>query len=241
MRNWSLIPALALLSACGIGNAQETRGDTSAGSRTFALRGFDRVAVRGSDDVIVRVGAAESVSVTGPNDVLDQLEVEVKDGELRLGRKRSGFGFNMSSPRGHAVFTVTLPRLAGATLAGSGDLQVDKVAGPKFDATIAGSGNLRVAALQSDAAAFAIAGSGDVQVAGGTRRLDISIAGAGDVDGAALTSEQAKIKIAGSGNVKAGVSRDADIAIVGSGDVEIIGPAKCSVSKLGSGEVRCAS
>lgn len=241
MRVQTALLSALLLSACGIGNAENHSPSGPPASRTYPVSGFDRIALRGSDDVVVRVGAAESVSVTGPADVLDDLEVEVKDGELRLGRKRNTIGVSMRGGRGHATFTVTLPKLTAAAVAGSGNMDVDRAEAPSFSGVVAGSGNLRVAALRTETASFDIAGSGDTRIGGAARRLSVSIAGSGDWDGAGFKSENAKISIAGSGNVRAGVDKDADVSIVGSGDVEIIGSAKCRVSKMGSGNVRCAS
>lgn len=241
MRSKAILVAALLLGACGIGNAQDHKPGGPQSTRNYDVRGFDRVALRGSDDVIVKVGAAESVSVSGPADVLDELEVEVVNGELRLGRKRTNWGMNMSGTRGHAVFTVTLPRLTGAAVAGSGDMSVDRADASAFSGAVAGSGNLKIAALRAETASFEIAGSGDTQIGGGARALSVSIAGSGDLDGAGFKAENARISIAGSGNVRAGVAKDADVSIVGSGDVEIIGSAKCRVSKMGSGDVRCAS
>lgn len=242
MRSKAVIMAALLLGACGVGNAQDHKASGPQSTRSYDVRGFDRVALRGSDDVVVKVGGGESVSVSGPSDVLDELEVEVVNGELRLGRKRSNWGVNMSGSRGHAVFTVTMPRLTGAAVAGSGDMTVDRAESPAFSGALAGSGNLKIAALKAETASFDIAGSGDTQIGGGdTRSLKVSIAGSGDLDGAAFKAENAKISIAGSGNVRAGVAKDADVSIIGSGDVEIVGSAKCRVTKMGSGNVRCAS
>lgn len=226
--------AAALLAGCGAVYA----GQGNDGTRSFAARGFDRVSLRGSDNVVVRVGGAESVTATGPKDVLDKLDVAVVNGELRIGReKKSGWGW--SSERGDTVVTVTLPRLRGASVAGSGDMKVDRVETASFDGSIAGSGNLSIGTLRADAAALRIAGSGDAQIAGQARSLDVSIAGSGSLSAATLRSERAKISIAGSGDVSAAVSGEADISIIGSGDVNIAGKARCRISKMGSGDVRC--
>lgn len=231
------LAGLALVAACGTVNANE-RSEGPQTSRSFAVTGFDRVALRGPDNVEVRVGPAESVSVTGPAAILDQLEVDVKDGVLRLGRKR-GIGRG-SWTNGSAVFTVTVPRLNGAAVAGSGDMRVDRADSPRFAASVAGSGNLTVDQVATDALDLNIAGSGDLAVGGRAETLAASIAGSGDVDAARLRSQRANISVAGSGNVRAGVDKDADISIIGSGDVEILGNAKCRVSKMGSGSVVCA-
>lgn len=235
MSRIAVLAALAAtLSACGMLNAQTGSG----GSRTFDVRGFDRVSLRGSDDVVVRVGSAESVTATGPDDVLDRLEVKVVNGELRIGREK-GWSWGWSGDRKPAVITVTLPRLRGASVAGSGDMNIDRVRATAFEGSIAGSGNLSVNRLQAETASLDIAGSGNASVTGQVRSLDISIAGSGDMSAAGLKAERAKISIAGSGDVRAQVSGEADVSIIGSGDVNLVGNPRCRISKMGSGDVRC--
>lgn len=233
-RMGAIIAVAATLSACGIVQAQ-TGGD---GSRSFNVRGFDRVSLRGSDDVIVRVGSGESVTATGPDAVLDKLEVKVVNGELRIGREK-GWSWGWSGERKPAVITVTLPRLRGASIAGSGDMDIDQVQATAFEGSIAGSGNLSVNRLQAETASLDIAGSGNASVTGQVRSVDISIAGSGDMSAAGLKAERAKISIAGSGDVRAQVSGEADVSIVGSGDVNLVGNPRCRISKMGSGDVRC--
>lgn len=235
------VAALALLAGCGMVSGQADAGSGDQATRSFAASGFDRVSLRGSDDVVVRVGAAESVTASGPEGELERLEVLVKDGELRIGRvKDSGnWGWNWGRDRKPVVVTVTLPRLQGASVAGSGDMRVDRVQTASFEGAIAGSGNLQIGQLVADAASLRIAGSGDAQVTGQAKSLEISIAGSGSLEADGLSAERAKIKVAGSGDVRAKVSGEADVSIVGSGDVRIAGNPRCRVKKMGSGDVTC--
>lgn len=236
--------ALLPLAACGSvtgdrmsGNAVPPSG--GGGERTFAVADFNGVSLRGSDDVEVRTGAAFAVRATGPSEELDKLEI-VRDGDmLKIGRKPSS-GWNWGGVRGSPVRVfVTMPRLANASVAGSGDMRVDKVEGD-FDGSIAGSGNLTVADLRGGNAKLSIAGSGDLNVAGQVQRLDGSIAGSGDIDAGNLNASSASVSIAGSGNVRARVNGQASVSIVGSGDAELGPNARCSVNKMGSGEARCS-
>lgn len=237
MIRMALVAATVLVAGCGMVRAENHDGGPTA-TRGFDVRGFDRVALRGSDDVVVRVGGAESVTATGPQQVLDKLEVKVVDGELRIGREK-GWSWGWSRDQDRTVVTVTLPLLRGASVAGSGDMKVDNVQTASFSGAVAGSGHLSIASLAADAASFDIAGSGDATVAGAAKSIDVSIAGSGNLDARGLKSERAKISIAGSGDVRAAVSGEADVSILGSGDVDIAGTPRCRVSKMGSGDVRC--
>lgn len=235
----AIVPASLLAACAASGNAQEARLSGVEGSRSFNVSGFERVSLRGSDNVVVKVGPAASVTAKGDTAILDRLEIEVVNGELRVGREE---GFRWRGDQGSALVTVTLPRLTAASVAGSGDMDVDRAEASSFDAAIAGSGNLRIASLTADAAEISIAGSGNATIdAGRGKSLDVSIAGSGNADAAGFRSERADISIAGSGNARAAVDGEADISIIGSGDAEIIGNARCQVSKMGSGDARCGN
>jgi hypothetical protein len=232
------ILAAGSLAACSAGG-DDGPGVAPTGSgttRNYAVDAFSRIDLRGSDDVDVRAGTAFSVRAEGPSDDLDALRI-VKDGDtLKIGRKRKTFGWG----RGDAVKVyVTLPRLAGAAIAGSGTMTVDRVEGGSFEAEIAGSGDLNIAALASDRADVSIAGSGTVRAGGTVGRLEVDVAGSGSFDAAGLRVERAEVSVAGSGDVRAAVSGEAKVDLLGSGDVDLGAAARCKVSKTGSGSVRC--
>lgn len=237
----SLLP-LVLVAACASGKAAETESQLSGvqGERSFTAAGFDRVSLRGSDNVVVRVGPGESVVARGDTAILDRLEIEVVDGELRVGRKEQK-GFRWGGQRGHATVTVTLPRLVAASVAGSGDMEVDRAQADRFGASVAGSGNLRIANLVANSTDLAVAGSGNARIAGRSRDLDLNVAGSGNAEAGGFRAQRADVSIAGSGNAAVTVDSVANVSIVGSGNADILGSAKCSVSKMGSGTVRCAN
>ena len=232
-----LMALLVPLAACGNGD-ESSAGVPGAGTgdaRSFAVADFTAVSLRGPDDVDVRVGSAFSVRATGPEAELARLHIERVGDTLRIRRER---GVSWNGGKGVRV-AVTMPRIVGAELAGSGDMTVDQVEGPRFHGEIAGSGDLSIAALQTGEAKLSIAGSGSMKTAGRTDRLGIDIAGAGDVVADGLTASSATVSIAGSGNVRVKVNGAANVDIVGSGDVDLGAGARCQVSKVGSGTVRC--
>lgn len=237
MRHLILI-AMLPLAACSF--ETDARGAPATGSgdaRQYAVADFSSVVLRGSDDVEVRIGPTFSVSATGPSAVLDKLVIERDGDTLKIGR-RNRTGMNWGSD-GHAKVQVTMPRIVAASVAGSGDMTIDRVAGDRFKGSTAGSGNLGIAALAVKAANFDIAGSGGITAAGRAESLALSIAGSGDIDAPGLTASGATASIAGSGNIRAQVAGDASVNIVGSGDVDLGPKARCTTTKMGSGSVRC--
>lgn len=239
MRTFLFLPALFAVLACSASEGETAPSKASTGGREFAASGFDRVVLRGPDDIIVTTGPNASVRAEGDHAALEKLEVSVRDGTLIVGRVKEGW-FGSGVQRGKATVKVTMPAIRGADIAGSGDMTIDRVATAAFETAIAGSGSLDVASLETQELGFSIAGSGDVRIgAGKSEQMTAAIAGSGNLDLTAVNVGNAKISIVGSGDVKANVSDHADVTIIGAGDVEITGGAECKVSKMGAGDVRC--
>jgi hypothetical protein len=239
-----LIAALLPLSAChgwdsdGAGwggKGKEIKPSGSTGTRSFAATGFTKVDLRGSDDVDVTIGKDFAVTAEGDTAVLDQLKIDVDGGTLKVGRKDNSWFADDKGARIHVV----LPRLAGASVAGSGDMTVERAEGD-FNGAVVGAGNLKVAALSGGKADLSITGSGDLSIGGAVGNLRVNIAGSGDVDATKLSASGADISIAGSGSVRGVVKGDAKVSLMGSGDVVLTGGAKCSTSAMGSGEAHCS-
>jgi len=232
------IAAFALLaSACHIGADAEARDPGPEVSRNYQVGPFSKLAVAGPYEVNVVTGGQGGITAKGGSSLLDETDVVVEGDTLKIRpKKQKGIRWNWNS--GKAVFTVNAAALHGASIAGSGGINVDKVVGD-FDGDVAGSGDLRVGAIAGGKVKLSIAGSGDVQAAGKADSVDLSIAGSGDIRAGGLASRTADVSIAGSGNVTANASDSADISIMGSGDVDVTGGAKCKISKAGSGNVSC--
>jgi hypothetical protein len=250
MRFVALILALPLaavpLAACSFNsNGDESKpgvaGSGSGTTRSYSVADFTGVELRGSDDVDVRVGTGFSVRAEGPSEQLDKLKIEKVGDTLRVGRiNGNSFSWGSGDHKGVKIF-VTMPRIAEASIAGSGDMAVDRVEGQSFNGSSAGSGNLEVAAINVETGKFSIAGSGDIGLKGSAKKLTIDIAGSGGVDAPGLTAQGAEVSIAGSGSVRATVKGGAAVSMMGSGDVDLGPDAKCATSKMGSGDVRCGS
>jgi hypothetical protein len=246
MRTLISLLALAALAACNGSHAREQRADGGprlsgeSGARDFALADFDKVNLRGPDDVTVRVGPAFSVRAEGDTGELERLKIEVVGGELRIGRESDDDWFSWGHDSDAVRVTVTMPAIRGASIAGSGNMNVDRAAAESFEAAIAGSGTLTLAAVEAQRVAFDIAGSGDVSAAGTARAIEVNIAGSGNVGARELRAERLEASIVGSGDVEAFVTGEARADIMGSGDVTVHGGARCTANSMGSGELRCA-
>ena len=233
-----IIAASALVAGC---HARGEEGGGATVSKNYSVGNFQQIEVAGPYDVEVRTGSNPSVAATGSESLLGRTTVEVQGDKLVIHPQNNHGIFHWGwSNHGKAHFTVTVPQLSGATIAGSGGIKVDKISGNAFAGEIAGSGGLELASVEVQSLKLSIGGSGDVKAAGHAKTAAYEIAGSGGIDAGGIVAEQAKVSIAGSGSVKANATATADIDVMGSGDVNVTGGAKCNISKAGSGDVHCS-
>lgn len=240
MRNGFLAAAAMILTACGsgmsFGAGRALQASGVSGQRTFQASGFDRVELAGPFNVVVTVGGAHSVRAEGDTGLMEHLDIRSESGRLRIDLEE---GYNYSGEGGRVTIHVTTPALTAADIAGSGDMRVSPFRSQSFAGSVAGSGNLVLERVDAERASFDIDGSGDVRGSGSARDTRIEVAGSGNVRLADLNAESTHVSIAGSGDAEVRAAREATVEIVGSGNVAVQGGARCSVSKLGSGEVSC--
>jgi hypothetical protein len=235
----AIAAASAATGACGQMNHG---GSGPTVSRNYQVGAFQQIEVAGPYEVTVRTGGNPGVSAQGSQKLLDRTIVEVQGDKLVIHPQEQHSFFQWGfGRRSRANFTVTVPELSAATIAGSGDISVDHVQGGAFDGTVAGSGGLNVDSVNVQSLKLSIGGSGRAKAgAGKVQSANYSIGGSGDIEAGGVQAQQATVSIAGSGSVKANATGTADVSIMGSGDVNVTGGAKCTISKAGSGDVTCS-
>jgi hypothetical protein len=237
MRSAALASSLLLLGACHAGAHDSGNVAHASAQRSYQVGAFDRISLEGSPDVIVAVGGQASVRAEGDSEMMERLEITAENGELKI-RVRDRGGWSWGSHRGITVH-VTMPALAAASIAGSGDMRIDRVQGQRFAGTISGSADMNIGELRVAEANFNVSGSGGVRAAGAVPRMAASLAGSGDIDLGRLEAVDATLSLAGSGDIGIRATHSAAIQLNGSGDVNVTGPAQCTISKSGSGDARC--
>jgi hypothetical protein len=197
-------------------NTSNSPGGTGSGVAATQVRslpsltGIDLV---GANNVVVRVGARQSVIVHADSNLLGRVTTQVSSGSLVIGNTPGTL--NARSPM---FVAVTVPSLDALTVEGSGNISVNGVNSP----------NLTVR----------LPGSGTIQVAGATTRLDVAIAGSGTALLNRLTARDATASIDGSGSIVLAAAHRLDASISGSGTILYTGnPAEVTKSVTGDGTI----
>ncbi len=227
------------LAACSV-DAQPNRSEASGrqDQRDFEVGAFRSITLFGPHDVNVMVGSAPSVRAEGDSTALDGLDIRVEDGVLHIGTKR---GWSWRGPGGRVAIRVTVPTLEGASVTGSGDLDIDRVEAERFSASVTGSGDLEIGALRTREAELSVTGSGGIDIDGSAEQASVTVTGSGDADLESFETRRANVRIAGSGDISLRATESVSGTILGSGDVTVRGGATCSVSRTGSGSASCGN
>jgi hypothetical protein len=240
---------LAIATTCA--TAQDT------GRRSFPAAGFDRIKLDGCDHVTVGVGPRFAVTADGRPTSLEAIRAEVRGGILRLMRVPRTCDTRAGMPS--AEIAVTLPRLRGVTIAGTGNMRLGPVDTASFDAALSGTGNLDMAGLRASYAGVDLSGTGNVTLRavkterllldlggtgqitaeGSTGALALDAGGTGTIDTRALAAHTVSVDASGTGSVRARADATARIDASGMGRVAITGRPRCTVSKSGFARVTC--
>lgn len=240
--------AALMLSSCAIRvNFANTRGKRIVGSqnyvtKTLPLEAFNALNLYGSLDIVCHTGEPKAV-IKAPDNLIDYILVEVKDGTLSVKLSDSVSTFRADSLLIH-IYT---PNLEQVNTIGSGDIDfMDEIAPADSERTftvkVTGSGDIEVAGCKARKIVASIAGSGDIEFkALQADSMTISIAGSGDFEAERINAGDVSVSIAGSGDVElSGRAKSASYSIAGSGTIsasglKVDGPVKTKIS--GSGEI----
>lgn len=220
-----------LLTACDVtlGSGPVGSGVERASKRETAA--FSRVDLRGAADVSIVVGPARSVTVRGDDNLLDRVKTKVDGDTLVISTRRYRSKIGMS-------VEVSVPKLNGTELSGSGTIDAHNLSGASFAADLSGSGEIELDG-QADELVLALSGSGEARLDGvsaGAMRL--SIRGSGEID-ASGTTDSLEIEIPGSGAayLDSLSAREVQADISGSGEVSLKATSSLKASISGSGAI----
>jgi hypothetical protein len=206
--------------------------------RVYVTDSFDGIRYSLPVDLNITIGSKYEVKAVGTSEDINYIVVE-KDG--------SSINIKIKSKSGHHRFDggtkiyVILPRLANLSLAGSGNIFVKGNAkGGSLSVNIAGSGSIDIERIAVDDFDVNVSGSGNIKVYenSSVNNAKYRIAGSGSIYSRTVMAKSVEANIAGSGNISAYASENLSAKIAGSGNVECLGnPKNVEKAKFGSGSI----
>jgi hypothetical protein len=195
------------------GGSNVERGSGRKVTEQRDVGSFDRIESNIGADIMVSIGASQSVSLTYDDNLVGYVTTKVRGKKLVIESSRS------FSSSGNCQIKIVVPQLE--------------------EVTVGGSGKIEVVGLDTDRFSVQIDGSADVLASGEVGELAIEVNGSGNVDTRDLVAGEATVEINGSGDVSV-MARDYLTASVnGSGDIVYTGnPSQVVKNVEGSGRIR---
>ncbi len=213
------------------GNATERR----------AITAFSAIELAGPYHVVIDAQAKPSLELSGERKQLADIETVVRGDTLVVRPvQRNGFFFNFGKRRETVTVRIGASALKRLTVAGSGDVEIDRINAERFTlagngpgdvhasgtvrqltVTSSGSGDLELQHLKAGDVDLALNGPGDVELADVSGTLSVQAGGSGDLEADGLRASKVTARMRGPGNVKlSGSARELDLEMSGSGDFE---------------------
>ena len=234
----------ALLQSCTFVDAQvvwlSTKNPdfTNCDREDRVVNSFEGVSNTCPFDVFYEQSDEQYVIVEGDKEYFERLHTEVKRGVLEIFIDPARYRNVRLRVR------VGSPDISYLAMAGSGSIQCRKdiVTDSDLSLKVAGSGDLNTERIKCANLSTAVSGSGDLKLAGvEADDVSMSLAGSGDLGAVRIKANNLSISVAGSGDVEvvnASIDGDLSASIAGSGDIVVNGHARNVSAKVaGSGDI----
>ena len=217
-----LLLTVAFTTSCSAGKRDSKSND----SKSFTVQNFNSISLKGGFTVNLSQGNTPGISVNAPDALMDELNITVDNGELRIVDKR----FNRDehhddwenlARRIHLDITVT--SLENLKVSGYISLKTtEPLMSDNMDIGIEGGGKLKMD-LVTENLGINIQGGMSMELAGQARSLISHIEGAGKISAYDMKTDRAEISIDGAGYASVNVSEHLKVDLDGVGWVRYKG------------------
>jgi hypothetical protein len=204
-------------------------------TETRKVNNFHGVGAAGPFAVHIKIDGQENLRITGPAEILKEIETPVEDGVLEIRFRRDYYRENFNEK---IDVYVSAKALSSLSCAGAIKMDVDgALTGEKIKISTAGAGKM-TSEVKGGTLDASTAGAGDLVLKGSVNTAKYSLSGAGKLNARELKSEDVKISIAGSGEAHVFADKTISASVAGSGRISYTGNATISnFSSAGSGHI----
>ena len=210
MRTISLIAVLVAVTlaatACIEVSVNDRRSIHASGdieTLVYDFSGFDAVAIADAFSAEITAGDQFAVEVEVDHNLRDHLEVEVRNGELRIGLD------GRARARGDVVrrVRITMPALSGLDVSGASRVALQGFDDPggALDASLSGASELRGDLVTADLRAT-LSGASNLQLVGSAESAALDLSGASRARLGAFEAVSLEAALAGASNADVAVS-----------------------------------
>jgi hypothetical protein len=188
-------------------------GSGVAATQARPVPPFTGVDLAGENNVIVHVGASQSVIVDADSNLLGRVTTRVRSGSLQIGTTPGNL-----SAKTPMLVAVSMPSLDALTLQGDGNITVTGINSRRLTVTLPGSGN--------------------IHATGTTTRLEVTISGEGNALLGQLIAHDVKAALSGDGSITLAATHSLKASVSGTGTILYSGnPPHVTTTVSGNGAI----
>ncbi len=209
--------------------------------KRYGLTSFETIELNADVTVEIVTRAPVSAVASGPEDALDRLIVEARDGKLLIGERRFAGDERKSKSPAPVTLRINAANLRSATVSGAGSLTIDALKGARVTIGLRGPGQLNIKYVEADRLSVAMIGNGTMTLVGSARQANMTLSGAGTLDAGELAVGELISDSEGAGDHRFRAIRTAAVTARGVGRTVVLGRPACTVRNVGSGSVECGA
>lgn len=210
-------------------------GSGNAITQDYDATNFESIKIGGSYDLILTQDSIYSVTLTGDDNIIDRMEVEVNNGTLQI-KSKDQFCFNFKNKM---ILAVSAPSIQSLDISGSANITAtNAIQTENFKINSSGSTKMDLDLIANDVETT-ISGSGNISLRGSANNMRIKISGSGKMQAKDFVVNTCKVSNSGSADLVLHVTGNLDVSSSGSSKVRYLGfPASVTQSISGSGSVK---
>jgi hypothetical protein len=192
------------------------------GTRKFSVSHFNRLAMGSAFKIDVKQGSSYSVTATGREEDLEDMEANISGGELKLGYKGNGWNKNRKTVN----VSITMPNLQGVDFSGASTAQVARFSGVKnMEIEVSGASKVNMD-LTASRVTMELSGASTLTLDGNCDTLDGEVSGASSFRGSGFQTKEVNIDASGASSAAVFASNAIRAEASGASSVRYSGGAK---------------
>lgn len=214
-----LFLSLLSLNSCFVNfeSKDQIEGNGDIIEESIEQENFTGLSINGVFEVILHPGQAHSITMTGDENLIKEIKVELKDGILDI---RSEKNFKSKDAVKIDVYAEKFEKI---NIAGAAECEADAVlSGDRLDLDIGGAGDISFD-FELGILDMNISGAGTMEFKGTADELDVQISGAANLNCYELKTHKTKLRMSGAGNAEVYADEELTVNLSGLGRVSYKG------------------
>lgn len=230
------ILTIGTVSGCDLYQGNSIKPSKKRITRNYNTKAFTKISIKTVADVTYKQAAdsSTSVSIYGPENMVDLMAVSVENNTLNITTKRK-VNFNKT----HLKIAISSPRINGLSFNGVGDVVInDPIQSDDLRLENRGVGDIKVASFRGKKITVYSSGVGNVNLSGEAEEACLDSKGVGDINASDLKAQKVTAEAKGVGDISCYATEAIHASAKGVGEIKYKGnPTQKSLSKKGIGGI----